>query len=98
MSGGREWIPVFGENPQGGSEDIFALAERADRNSFPALRFDCGIDDFLIEDNRRFHQHLEKLGLPHEYQEFPGEHNWAYWDEHVQEAIAFFVGILKLYE
>ena len=93
---GREWIPVFGKNPQGGSEDIFALIERADRNSLPALRIDCGIDDFLIEDNRRLHQHLENLGIPHEYQEFPGEHNWAYWDEHVQEAIAFFAGILGL--
>ncbi len=93
---GREWIPVFGENPQGGSEDIFALIERADRNSLPALRIDCGVDDFLIEDNRRLHRHLENLGIPHEYQEFPGEHNWAYWDEHVQEAIAFFAGILGL--
>ena len=95
---GREWIPVFGENPQGGSEDIFALVERADRNTLPALRIDCGVDDRLIEDNRRFHQHLEKLGIPYEYQEFPGGHNWAYWDERVQEAIAFFTGILGLQE
>ena len=94
----REWIPVFGENPQGGSEDIFALIERADRNLLPALRIDCGVDDHLIEDNRRFHQHLSRLGIPHEYQEFPGEHNWAYWDEHVPEAIAFFAGILDLQE
>jgi len=93
---GREWIPAFGENPQGGSEDIFALAERIDRNSLPALRIDCGVNDQLIEDNRRFHQHLEKLGIRHEYEEFPGEHNWAYWDEHVQEAIDFFAGILGL--
>ncbi len=92
----REWVPVFGEHPQGGPEDVFALAKKVDRTMLPALRIDCGVDDFLIEDNRRFHQHLEDLGIPHEYEEFPGEHNWAYWDIHVQEAIAFFANVLGL--
>jgi len=86
----REWIPVFGQNPQGSPEDVLALAERADRATLPALRIDCGLDDFLLQDNRRFHQHLKKLGIPHEYAEYPGEHNWEYWDTHVRETIAFF--------
>jgi S-formylglutathione hydrolase FrmB len=30
------------------------------------------------------------------YEEFPGEHNWPYWDKHVQEAIAFHVRSLKI--
>ncbi|MBX6314249.1 MAG: hypothetical protein IRY99_15255, partial [Isosphaeraceae bacterium] len=51
---------------------------------------------FLIDQNRAFHKHLESLHIPHEYEEFPGEHNWAYWDQHVQEAIAFHVKNLKL--
>lgn len=93
---GREWIPIFGKDPQGGDEDVFALAEKTDRSMLPALRIDCGVDDFLIEDNRLFHQHLEKLSIPHEYEEFSGEHNWAYWDIHVQEAIAFFAEALGL--
>jgi len=92
----REWVPVFGENPQGGPEDVFALAERADRATLPALRIDCGVDDFLVEDNRRFHRHLESLGIPHEYAEFPGGHSWDYWDLHVQEAIAFFTKVLNV--
>ncbi len=54
-----------------------------------AYRFDCGVDDFLIESNRRFREHLEKIGLWHEYQEHPGEHNWEYWDTHIQETLAF---------
>jgi len=86
----REWIPVFGENPKGGTEDLFALAQSAKRDTLPALRIDCGVEDFLIESNRAFHKHLEQLAIAHEYQEFPGEHNWAYWDIHVQEALAFF--------
>jgi len=42
----------------------------------------------LIDSNRRFHAHLERLGLAHTYAEYPGAHTWDYWDTHVQEAIA----------
>lgn len=61
------------------------LVERADR---PRITFDCGVDDFLIEPNRALHRHLDGIGLPHAYHEHPGAHTWAYWDEHVQEALA----------
>jgi len=67
----------------------YLLAEKLDRSLTPALRFDCGVDDFLIAWNREFHAHLDKLGIPHEYEEFPGAHDWGYWDLHVQEALAF---------
>ena len=70
--------------------DIYALSQRVSPEERPALRFDCGVDDFLIEHNRNLHAHLERHGIPHEYQEFPGGHEWSYWDEHVQEALAFF--------
>lgn len=85
-----EYEPVFGENPQGGPEDVFALAEQADRETMPALRIDCGVDDFLIEHNRRLHEHLLNLNVPHEYAEFPGAHTWEYWDTHIQDALIYF--------
>ena len=44
------------------------------------MRIDCGTDDCLLEQNREFHKHLETLHIPHEYEEFPGAHDWAYWD------------------
>jgi mannitol 2-dehydrogenase len=53
------------------------------------MRIDCGTEDFLLDSNRQFHAHLERLGVPHEYEEFPGAHEWSYWDLHVQEAIRF---------
>jgi S-formylglutathione hydrolase FrmB len=91
-----EFAAIFGDDAIGGPEDLFALAERADRSMLPVVRIDCGVDDFLIEDNRRLHEHLEQLGVPHEYTEYPGAHDWAYWDTHVQEAIAFFARELGL--
>lgn len=85
----EEFDRIFGRNAAGGADDIFALAEKMDRGKFPALRFDCGTEDFLLERSREFHAHLESLHLPHEYAEFLGDHAWSYWDEQVQEAIAF---------
>jgi S-formylglutathione hydrolase FrmB len=51
-------------------------------------RFDCGSEDFLLEANRRFRDHLERIGLEHTYREHPGEHNWDYWDEHIRDTLA----------
>jgi putative tributyrin esterase len=72
------------------SEDCFALAKKLVKARIrPRIRIDCGSEDFLIEHNRSIHRHLVKLGIPHEYDEYPGSHNWEYWDEHIQTALAF---------
>ncbi len=97
----QEFVPIFGRDPRGGPEDVFALAQTyadgtRERASMPALRIDCGVDDFLIESNRDFHAHLQELNLPHEYAEHAGEHNWEYWDEHIKETLAFFARELDL--
>lgn len=69
--------------------DIYHWAERASADRLPAIAFDCGTDDFLIEENRRFHAFLEERGVPHDYREHPGGHTWDYWDQHVREALRF---------
>jgi putative tributyrin esterase len=72
-------------------DDCFALAEALARlpGEKPALRFDCGTEDFLLDHNRSFHAHLEQLRMPHQYEEHPGAHSWEYWDRHVDAALAF---------
>lgn len=77
-------------------KDVGAVAARIDRTQLPALAFDCGVDDHLIEDSRRFHARLEALGLPHEYREHPGAHTWDYWDRHLPEAIEHHARVLGL--
>ena len=67
-----------------------------DHGRIPAFRIDCGKGDFLLDQNRAFHRHLEAMQIAHEYEEFVGVHNWEFWDMHVQEAIAFHVRNLKI--
>jgi S-formylglutathione hydrolase FrmB len=78
---------IFGDVIAGTPNDLFTLAKDGDPATRPAISFDCGVDDFLIEDNRRFHAHLTKLGIDHIYAEHPGDHNWEYWDTHIQDAL-----------
>lgn len=56
----------------------------------PALRFDCGINDELIEPNRRLHQQLIKAKIDHFYEEFEGGHEWSYWIKNVEKTLVFF--------
>lgn len=69
------------------ADDCFLLAEQAGKK--PAIYFDCGVDDFLLQHNRYFHAHLQKLGIEHTYLEYPGTHCWEYWDIHVPAALRF---------
>jgi S-formylglutathione hydrolase FrmB len=70
-----------------------AVAARDDR---PLISFDCGVDDELIDSNRQFHEQLQRLNVAHHYAEFPGRHDWDYWDEHVVEALAQHARVLGL--
>ena len=91
-----EFRRLFGENPAGGPNDLQALANAVDRDLIPSLRFDCGTEDPLLAENQAFHWYLQSLDIPHEYAEFPGAHQWEYWDLHVQDAIAFHARVLGI--
>jgi len=81
---------MFGDNPRGSEHDLHALALRAKRaGKLPKILIDCGEEDILIDENRAFTKFLNEENIPHIYREFPGEHNWEYWDLHVREALEF---------
>src|SRR5690606_22445657 len=79
---------IFGTRPHGTSHDLRWLASRAmAAGNLPELLLDCGTGDFLLEDNREIHRDFTREGVPHTYREFPGEHNWDDWDEHIRELL-----------
>ena len=60
---------VLGDDAGGGGpNDCYKLA--AECRQPPAVWIDCGTDDFLIDQNRSFHAHLDKLKFAHTYHEF----------------------------
>jgi len=61
----------------------------ANRDRLPALHFDCGDTDPLIEPNRALHAGLEEAGIAHSYKEYPGGHEWPYWEAHLGAALQF---------
>jgi enterochelin esterase-like enzyme len=63
---------------------------RASRDRLPPIRFDCGVNDDLIEHNRALHRALVEHGITHVYEEFPGGHEWPYWEEHIARTLQFF--------
>lgn len=91
----EEWKRLLGPNHIGGPNDLYSLVQSVDPALLPKMRIDCGVDDFLIDDNRKFHAHLDAVNISHEYTEYDGAHTWDYWDEHVQDAIAFHKKVLK---
>jgi len=62
---------------------------RTNRDLLAPIRFDCGIEDSLLEGNRALHQALESGRIPHRYEEFSGGHTWEYWQEHVRNTLQF---------
>lgn len=60
------------------------------QSTLPFFRFDCGKDDPLLKANRKLHQHLKNTGIPHDYHEYYGGHEWPYWEEHIVESLLFF--------
>jgi putative tributyrin esterase len=61
------------------------------REKLPAISFDCGFSDTLIESNRTLHAQLNEENIPHDYEEYHGGHEWSYWEEHVIDSILYFV-------
>ncbi|WP_419805534.1 alpha/beta hydrolase [Terriglobus sp.] len=57
------------------------------RERLPPLRFDCGVDDPLIQSNRRLHETLLREQIPHTWAEYGGGHEWSYWQQHLPDTL-----------
>lgn len=82
--------------PRGKYDCLKLVAKLKKAHKLPALRMDCGREDFLIQYNRDFHAQLEKMKVPHLYEEFAGAHDWGYWDDHIRQTLAFVMERLKI--
>lgn len=50
--------------------------------ALPEIYMACGTDDFLLENNRQFHDFLLSCGINHTYIESNGGHDMSFWNEY----------------
>jgi S-formylglutathione hydrolase len=84
---------VWGEpgSPTRRTYDPYELVARHDPRLPLALALDVGTGDHerMLQMNRRMHRALEERGLPHEYHERAGGHDWAFVNRALPAALAF---------
>jgi enterochelin esterase-like enzyme len=85
----------FVEEMPGPGEDSVLELMLKNRASLPPFRFDCGLEDDLLSNNRALSQSLKSEKIPHFYGEFPGGHSWNYWQNHINDSLIFFDSNLK---
>ena len=74
--------------------NLMLLAEKAARaERKPKLYIACGTEDFLIEENRQVRDHVKQLGFDVIYEEWPGVHDWVFWDRACARSLAFMSGL-----
>jgi len=95
----KQMTKYVAEDPTlfGVPEDDYSVLEamRRNRDALPPIRFDCGLEDPLLEYNQQLHRDLEGKGIAHRYEEYPGGHDWIYWTAHLQDSLRFFGQILN---
>ncbi len=82
-------IPVFGDQLQiPDEEDLFCLAGMHNEDALkPRIYMAVGTEDFMYEDNLRLKEVFQGLDYDYTYEEGPGLHNWAFWDEYIQHVL-----------
>lgn len=72
--------------------NLYPLLEKLKNSSGPKPRFflSCGLEDGLLEENRKMSRALEEAGLEHQYQESHGIHNWYFWNQSLPKVLEFF--------
>jgi S-formylglutathione hydrolase FrmB len=66
----------------------FLISEyKRNKIEIPPIFMACGLEDFLLDQNRAFHKFLVKEKIAHVYRESVGNHNWSFWKNYLEPAI-----------
>lgn len=76
-----------GREIAGTDDDLLGRLRAADPAEQPALFLDCGTEDQLIDQNRRFLAAAEDAGVEVASRLRPGAHTWEFWDEGIQDVL-----------
>lgn len=88
MFGDPEIVEESGVNPE---KLILQIEEKGVQ--MPKFYLACGQQDFLLQSNRRFEGFLKEHEVEYCYTEGSGEHNFEYWNRHLEPGIRWLLGI-----
>ena len=81
------YVSTFGELPalatNGNNPEVLIKDLKAAGTALPALYMACGTEDFLLAENREFHQFLLAQDVPVTYLESAGDHDWTFWNKYL---------------
>ena len=72
---------------RGTADDLLGLLGTQDPTALPSLFLDCGTEDQLIEQNRRFITAADERGVDLVSRLRPGDHDWGFWDEGIRDVL-----------
>lgn len=82
---------IFGntDNLENTEADLFALIKKHKSNGtvLPDLFMTCGTEDFLYDMNKSTVNKMRDLDVNITYEEYPGIHDWAFWDSNIQRVL-----------
>ncbi len=88
----QEFEHLFGDLEQlaGSEHEPATWLEQAAHNPgrLPRLYMSCGRQDELYPVNQQFHNACQTLGIPVDYHEEDGYHDWFFWNNQIQHFLA----------
>lgn len=92
----HEFEFVFGDldKLEGSEHDSMVWLQKAGQHpdKLPKLYMACGKQDDLFPLNRMFYDAAQSYGVPIEYVEEDGRHDWPFWDRHIRRFLTFAMG------
>jgi len=89
------WVfgePASLENSENNPEFLVKQRKKRGEQIQPVFMA-CGTEDFLLENNRQFRDFLTQEGVELHYQESAGIHDWEFWNQYLEPAIRWLLGI-----
>ncbi|MDR0877936.1 MAG: esterase family protein [Treponema sp.] len=85
----RDFIAIFGEDLRPKPEtEITEMVKKIQAGPVkPKIYAVCGTEDSLCAENRRFRADMEKLPFDFTYEEWPGVHDWYFFNDGLKKAL-----------
>lgn len=87
----KYYTRVFGDLNKliGSDKDPEAIAHNLKESGkdIPKIYMACGTEDFLLNENRKYHNFLTSENIEHTYEEDAGIHDWTFWNKYIEKAL-----------